>query len=218
LVPGGAVQIAREWAAGILVAVNSKTRLRSTHKVTSLAAKFPLILFFSAPAKQGFDISPRLRAIVTIAATSMSLAVAYALFRGFTGLAPSHPNTRDLAIVFHVATVIPAIPLGAYLLLAPKGTKWHKKLGKLWVALMVVTAISACFIGYGGGLDFHVSPIHIFVPMTLSASYKLIATARRGDMKGHKKEILSLYLGALMIPGVVSMALPGRLMNVWLFW
>ena len=83
---------------------------------------------------------------------------------------------------------------------------------------MVTTALSACFIRYGGGLDFHVGPIHIFVPMTLWASYKLIATARRGDMKGHKKEILSLYLGALMIPGIVSMAMPGRLMNVWLFW
>ncbi|KWV92362.1 DUF2306 domain-containing protein [Erythrobacter sp. YT30] len=185
--------------------------------MTSLVSNSPLVQLFRAPAKPAFDISPRVRAIVAIAATSMSLAVIYALFRGFTGLAPSHPNTRDLAIVLHVATVIPAIPLGGYLLLAPKGTKWHKLLGKMWVVLMVTTALSACFIKYGGGLDFHVSPIHIFVPLTLIASYKLIATARRGDMKGHKREILSLYLGALMIPGIVSMALPGRLMHTWLF-
>ncbi|MEL7446815.1 MAG: DUF2306 domain-containing protein [Pseudomonadota bacterium] len=174
--------------------------------------------FLRAPAKPAFDITPRVRAIVAIAATSMSLAVIYALFRGLTGLAPDHGHTRDMAVVIHVATVLPAIPLGGFLLLAPKGTKWHKQLGKVWVALMVTTALSACFIRYGGGLDFHVGPIHIFVPMTLWASYKLIATARRGDMKGHKKEILSLYLGALMIPGIVSMAMPGRLMNVWLFW
>lgn len=169
------------------------------------------------PGKPGFDISPRMRALVAMAMVSMSLAVIYALFRGFTGLAPSHPNTRDFAIVLHVAAVIPAIPLGGYLLLAPKGTKAHKMLGKIWVGLMVITALSACFIKYGGGLDFHISPIHLFVPMTLWASYKLIATARRGDMKGHKKEILSLYLGALMIPGIVSMAMPGRLMHTWLF-
>jgi len=193
--------------------------------MTVLTANSPLARFLQAPinlgngpAKQSRDIAPRTRAIVMIAATTLSLAVAYALIRCFTGLAPYHPNTRDIAIVLHVATVIPAIPLGGYLLLAPKGTKNHKLLGKIWVALMVTTAISACFIRYGGGLDFHVSPIHIFVPMTLWSSYKLIATARRGDMKGHKKEILSLYLGALMIPGIVSMALPGRLMNVWLFW
>ena len=186
--------------------------------MTVITAENPLAAFLKGPAKPSFDISPRLRAIVMIAATGMTLAVFFALFRGLTGIAPSHPNTRDIAIVLHVATVIPAIPLGGYLLLAPKGTKGHKLLGKVWVGLMVTTALSACFINYGGGLNFHVSFIHIFVPMTLIASYKLIATARRGDIKGHKKEILSLYLGALMIPGIVSMALPGRLMNVWLFW
>jgi len=168
-------------------------------------------------AKHAFDISPRIRAIVMIAGTSMTLAVIYALIRGLTGIAPDHMGTRDLAVTIHVATVLPAIPLGGYLLLAPKGTKWHKKLGKLWVALMLATALSAVFINYGGGLDFAIGPIHIFVPMTLWASYKLVATARRGDMKGHKKEILSLYLGALMIPGIASIAIPGRLMNVWLF-
>ena len=172
---------------------------------------------FKAPAKPSFDISPRIRTIVWIAATTMTLATVYAIFRGLTGLAPSHPNAREFAIVLHVSTVLPAIPLGGYLLLAPKGGKWHKILGKLWVGLMVTTALSAVFIRWGGGLNFHFSFIHIFVPMTLWASYKLIATARRGDMVGHKKEILGLYLGALMIPGVVSMALPGRLMHVWMF-
>lgn len=161
-----------------------------------------------------FDISPRLRAVVMLAAGAMTLAVLIALVRGLTGIAPTHPNARHLAIVIHVATVLPAIPLGGFLLLARKGTALHKRLGKLWVALMVTTALSAIFIQTGGTFSF----IHIFVPITLIASYKLVATARRGDMKGHKKEILGLYLGALMIPGIVAFALPGRLMNVWLFW
>ncbi|MEM7780833.1 MAG: DUF2306 domain-containing protein [Pseudomonadota bacterium] len=166
-------------------------------------------------AKQGgFDISPTMRAAVWIVGTVMTIAAVYALFRGLGGFAPNHPNVRSLAIVIHVATVLPAIPLGAYLLLTRKGGTWHKRLGKIWVTLMVTTAISAIFIKTGGSFSF----IHIFVPMTLIASYKLVATARRGDMKGHKKEVLSLYLGALMIPGMFSMAMPGRLMNVWLFW
>ncbi len=160
-----------------------------------------------------FDITPTQRALVAIAGTTMTLVAVYALMRGLLGFAPDHPATRDFVIMLHVATVLPAIPLGGYLLLAPKGTKWHKMLGKIWVALMVITATSAIFIQSGGSFSF----IHIFVPMTLWASYKLVATARRGDMKGHKKEIMTLYLGALMIPGIFSMALPGRLMNVWLF-
>jgi len=185
--------------------------------MTSLIQNLPLHFIAShqrkTPARNAFDISPRLRAIIAIAATSMTLMVVYALFRGLTGMAPSHPNFREVAIVIHVATVLPAIPLGGFLLLAPKGTPMHKTLGKLWVALMLITATSAIFIQTGGGFSF----IHIFIPMTFWASYKLVATARLGDMKGHRKEILSLYLGALMIPGFVSMALPGRLMNVWLF-
>ncbi len=169
----------------------------------------------TAPQKKhhAFDLTPTQRALVTIAGTGMTLVAFYAVIRGLLGFAPDHPATRDFVVMLHVATVLPAIPLGGYLLLAPKGTKWHKMLGKVWVALMVTTATSAIFIQSSGTFSF----IHIFVPMTMWASYKLIATARRGDMKGHKKEILSLYLGALMIPGIFSMALPGRLMNVWLF-
>ncbi len=182
--------------------------------MTTFAASLAIPQFFKALAKPAFDIGPRLRAVIAIAATTMTLTVLYALFRGLAGLTPSHPNTGELAIIIHVATVLPAVPLGGFLLLAPKGTKAHKLLGKIWVALMITTAFSAIFIQTGGGFSF----IHLFIPMTFWASYKLIATARRGDMKGHKKEILSLYLGALMIPGIVSMALPGRLMNVWLFW
>ncbi|MEP5508823.1 MAG: DUF2306 domain-containing protein [Erythrobacter sp.] len=154
-----------------------------------------------------------MRAIVALAAATMTLFAFYGVARGMLGFAPDHVATRHLAIIIHVSTVLPAIPLGGFLLLAPKGTAMHKQLGKVWVALMLTTATSAIFIKTGGSFSF----IHLFIPMTFWASYKLIATARRGDMKGHKKEILSLYLGALMIPGIVSMALPGRLMNVWLF-
>ncbi|MEO9462168.1 MAG: DUF2306 domain-containing protein [Marinomonas sp.] len=164
-------------------------------------------------AKPAFDLSPKMRALIAFAGVTMTLLASFALLRGFLGFAPDHAATRHLAIIIHVATVLPAIPLGGFLLLAPKGTPMHKSLGKVWVALMVATATSAIFIKTSGSFSF----IHIFVPMTFWASYKLIATARAGDMKGHKKEVLSLYLGALMIPGIVAFALPGRLMNVWLF-
>ncbi|MEM1195927.1 MAG: DUF2306 domain-containing protein [Pseudomonadota bacterium] len=165
-------------------------------------------------AKSGFDISSPARTLVWAVGIGLTLAVLIAVVRGLTGWAPSHSNARDIAIAIHVTVVLPAIPLGAYLLLSRKGTKGHKQLGKLWVALMVATAVSAIFIRTGGSFSF----IHIFVPITLIASYKVVATARRGDMQGHRSEVLSLYLGALTIPGVVSLLLPGRLMNVWLFW
>lgn len=189
--------------------------------MTSLFANLPMPTFLADPIERsrrarenGFDLTPHMRGVVAMAAITMTLATVYALIRGLTGIAPSHPNARELAIVIHVATVLPAIPLGGFLLLSRKGTNLHKRLGKIWVGLMVTTATAAIFIQTGGSFSF----IHIFIPMTYWASFRLIVTARRGDMKGHKKEVLSLYLGALMIPGIVSMAMSGRLMNVWLFW
>jgi uncharacterized membrane protein len=115
-------------------------------------------------------------------------------------------------VIIHVATVLPAIPLGGYLLLTRKGTTLHKRLGKLWLALMLITATSAIFIQSSGGFSF----IHIFVPITFHAAWKTIATARRGDIKGHKNHLVLTYLTALMIPGIVAFALPGRLMNTML--
>ena len=131
--------------------------------MTVLTSNSLLDRFLSAPGKSSFDISTPIRSLVLVVATSLTLAVLYALFRGLTGMAPSHPNTRDLAVVIHVMTVLPAIPLGGYLLLAPKGGKRHKQLGKLWVGLMVTTALSAFFIRTGGGFSFiHIlSLIHI---------------------------------------------------------
>ncbi len=172
---------------------------------------------FTAPTKSGkpgFDIGPITRIAVMLVGGVLSVLSLIAIARGLLGFAPDHPNIRELAILIHVSTVLPAIPLGAYLLLAPKGGKRHKQLGKLWLALMVATASAAIFIKTSGSFSF----IHIFIPLTYIASYKVISSARRGDMKTHKKEILGLYLGALMIPGAVAFALPGRLMNVWLMW
>lgn len=162
--------------------------------------------------KGGFDISPTMRNIVKVLTVLMCLTVGTALFRGLTGLAPEHPNTRSLAIMIHVSTVVPCIPLGAYLLLTRKGTKLHKQLGKVWVMLMVTTATSAIFIKTGGSFSF----IHIFVPITFHAAWQIIATARKGDMAGHKKHVTNLFLYALMIPGLFSF-LPDRLMGVWFF-
>ncbi|WP_249171831.1 DUF2306 domain-containing protein [Erythrobacter sp. JK5] len=148
-------------------------------------------------------------ALVAIIMTTISFV---AIIRGLAGIAPAHANIRELAIVLHVATVLPAIPLGGYLLLARKGGPRHKSLGKVWIGLMLVTATCAIFIGR----DF--SWIHLFVPLTFWTSWKTIQTARARDLDGHRKEILGFYLGALTIPGIVAFAIPGRLMNVWLFW
>ena len=166
----------------------------------------------ASKSKSGFDIGPATRGIILAAAVTMSAVCILALARFAAGIAPSHPALHNIPVLIHVATVLPAIPLGAYLLAAPKGTPRHKMLGKVWLALMVITALAITFIR--GGTDF--SPIHIFVPITLIGAWKTVATARAGKIAEHKSHLVGMYLGALMIPGIFSF-MPGRLMGTWLF-
>ncbi|MBX3593065.1 DUF2306 domain-containing protein [Sphingomonas sp.] len=160
-----------------------------------------------------FDLAPVTRALIGAAGIAMSILCAYALIRGLLGLAPSHGAAREWAIRLHLATVLPAVPLGAWVMLARKGTPRHRTLGKLWLVLMVVTALSTLFIRHvnGGSLSW----IHLFVPLTLHGAWKTIATARAGNIAKHRANLVGMYLGALMIPGVFAF-LPGRLMGSWL--
>lgn len=166
----------------------------------------------AARSASGFDIGPVARTAVSLACFTMSFAVLVALGRAGLGMVDNLHHYNKLPIIIHVATVLPTIPLGGYLLLARKGTALHKQLGKLWLVLMLITATSAIFIQSSGGFSF----IHIFIPVTFHAAWKTIATARRGDIKAHKNHLVLTYLTALMIPGIAAFMIPGRLMNVML--
>lgn len=161
-----------------------------------------------------FDLTPFQRRLVGVAGGIFSVACTVAVTRAIADLVPAHPGARDVAVMVHLATVVPAVPLGAWLMLNRKGTPRHKQWGKVWVALMVLTAIASLFIHQLNPGGF--SPVHLFVPLTLHASWKTVATARRGDIAGHRKALLGFYLGAMMIPGAFAF-LPGRLMGTWLF-
>ena len=163
--------------------------------------------------KGAFDLSPAARSLVSITCFTLSFFVIVALGRAVLGLVPDLHHYDKLPVWIHVASVVPAIPLGGYVLLSPKGTKRHKQLGKLWLLLMLSTATSAIFIKSGG--DY--SPIHILIPVTFHAAWKTIATARKGDIAGHKKHLVITYVLALLVPGIIAFAVPGRLMNQMVF-
>lgn len=168
----------------------------------------------SRAARPSFDISPVQRAMVGVVGVGLSAACTAALARAFADLAPAFPDAHNPAILLHVACVVPAVPLGAWLMLDRKGTPRHKLLGKVWVALMLLTAITALFIHQINPGSF--SPVHLFVPLTFHGAWSTVATARRGDIAAHKKALLRFYLGALLIPGIFAF-MPGRLMGTWLF-
>jgi uncharacterized membrane protein len=159
-----------------------------------------------------FDIGPIARTAVSLACFTMSFAVAVALGKAAFGMVDGLEHYAKLPIMIHVAAVLPTVPLGGWLLLAKKGTALHKQLGKVWLVLMLITATSAIFIQTSGSFSW----IHLFVPMTFHAAWKVMATARRGDIQAHKRHLVFTYLTALMLPGIAAFMIPGRLMNVML--
>ena len=106
-----------------------------------------------------------------------------------------------------------AIPLGGWRLLKHKGSPRHRLLGKLWLAMMVVAATSALWIRHLN--DGRFSAIHLLVPVGLVGSWRAVATARRGNIYAHRRVLLLMFVGGLLIPAVTAFV-PGRLMWLWL--
>lgn len=123
----------------------------------------------------------------------------------------------NLPIIIHLATVIPAVPLGGYVLWRKKGDALHKLLGKIWATLMVITAIASFWIGEPGtgiaatGLSF----IHIFSILVLVSVPMGIWALRVGDLAGHQKAMQGMYIG-LIVAGLFSF-IPGRILGVAAF-
>ncbi len=121
--------------------------------------------------------------------------------------------TAPLAIQLHLVTVLPAAVLGAWLIIASrKGARPHRVLGMTYIALMVVTALSALFIhelNPDGPLGF--SFIHLFVPGTIISLALALYALRQGDITGHKSAMVGVYIGGILVAGGLTF-LPGRLM------
>src|ERR1700710_1836576 len=106
----------------------------------------------------------------------------------------------SLPIKIHVAAVVPAAILGAYLQMRRKGTPVHRLLGKIWLALMVITAISSFFI-HELNIFYGFSPIHLLSIYVLYASWQAFAAARGHDIERHRKTVRGLYFGGISVAG-----------------
>lgn len=118
-----------------------------------------------------------------------------------------------LVVQAHVATVVPAFVLGAWLLVfSRKGLRWHRTLGALFLTLMVTTAVIALFIHRRtpSSPAFGMSSTHLFVPFVLFATWRALIGALKGNIKQHQRWVMGLFFGALVINGVNNIFfLPG---------
>jgi len=119
--------------------------------------------------------------------------------------------SAPLAIKIHLATVLPAFAIGTWqIFFSTKGSRYHRLLGAIYLALMTVTAITTFFIrSINPG---HLSLIHLFIPLTLFGVFGALWNIRRGNIKGHRNAMLGLYFGGILIAGGFTL-LPGRLLH-----
>lgn len=122
--------------------------------------------------------------------------------------------TAPWPIKIHLITVIPAFVIGTYLIFfSTKGAPAHRALGWIYLSLMSATAVTTLFIhavnphGFWG-----LSPIHLFVPLTIWGVFGAITGARTHNIKRHRGSMIGLYIGGLLIAGSLAF-LPGRIMH-----
>jgi len=114
------------------------------------------------------------------------------------------------AIQLHALCAVAALGLGSVQFLAIKGTLAHRTIGALWMALMAVVAVSAIFIQVIN--PGHFSLLHLLVPLTLFGLVGLVRSIRTHDYRSHRRIVMMLFFGALVVPGALTF-LPGRLMH-----
>ena len=118
----------------------------------------------------------------------------------------------------HLVTVVPCIFLGAYGLLAKKGTPIHRTLGKVYMILMLFTALITLWMpaDVGGRFLNHFGWIHLFSFLTIWTVPTAYLAVKKGKIKSHQRKMVLLYIGAIGIAGGFTLA-PGRFLHELFF-
>lgn len=114
----------------------------------------------------------------------------------------------------HLATVVPCFIIGTMLLLIKKGTRIHKGFGRLYMVLMLFTALVTLFMPahVGPRILNHFGWIHSFSFLTIYTVPTAYLAIKRGNVKSHKRKMILLYFGAIIIAGGFTFV-PGRYLH-----
>lgn len=114
-------------------------------------------------------------------------------------------------IAVHLSAALAALLLGGAVLLMRKGTNLHRRLGRAWGALMLVTAVSSFWITRNGEWSW----IHLLSAWTLVSLACAVYQVRRGNVRAHRGFMVGTYLG-LVGAGAGALA-PGRALHFFFF-
>ena len=118
-------------------------------------------------------------------------------------------------IQLHAFAAMAAFTIGVVQLSRRKGDGPHRLAGYAWVGLMLVIAASSFWIhGINQWRGFSV--IHALSLWVIGFTPIAVLLARRGNIRAHKRSMIGLFAGALIIAGVFTFV-PGRIMHAVLF-
>ena len=118
-------------------------------------------------------------------------------------------------IVFHALVALSAFLIGLVQFAGPKGTTMHRVVGWSWVLLLMSVAASSFWIQglrqIGPFSWIHSLSIYVLVSIPFAVLH-----ARRHNVQAHKKAMIGIFLGALVIAGLLTLY-PGRIMHEVVF-
>lgn len=116
-------------------------------------------------------------------------------------------------IAAHAAFAVIAVVLGAFnALRSVRGDRVHRTVGRVWVSMLGIVAVSSFFIGdYTSGLGLF---LHGLAAWTITSITVGVVAARRGAIDLHRRFMVGTYLG-LLGAGIGAVAVPTRRVPSW---
>jgi uncharacterized membrane protein len=112
------------------------------------------------------------------------------------------------AILVHMSAAFAALGLGTAIFVRRKGTFDHRMLGRVWVGLMALTALSSFLIKANGSFSW----IHGLSVMVLVLLVRGVVAAIGRNMVSHQRIMQGVFYGGLIIAGAFTL-LPHRLLG-----
>jgi uncharacterized membrane protein len=110
-------------------------------------------------------------------------------------------------LVAHIATAATALLAGSGIMLLRKGTSLHRMNGRLWVGLMLTTALLSFGIRSSGSFSW----IHLLSLWTIFTITMGIFAIRARRIEAHRRWMRGTYLG--LIGAAIFTLLPQRLLG-----
>ena len=127
-------------------------------------------------------------------------------------------NGYEFLSFVHLSTIGPAFIIATYMMLIKKGTAQHKFLGRIYMVLMLFTAMVTLFMSaqVGPTLFDHFGFIHLLSVLVLYSVPSAYFAIKAGDVKKHKLTMIGLYIGGMLVAGGFTLV-PGRFLGDLIF-